>query len=251
MDEVLRRLIPRYAGAADAERAVAMRAYMRELFPYLGIPSPARRSLSRAVLAGLPPPDEAALTRVALACWELPEREYQYFAVDYLRRHAAVLSPAALPLVRRLITTRSWWDTVDEIADVVGAMVARHPGLVSTMDEWAAGSDPSVGSPSASPASSMLGELWLARVAILHQTRYRAATDTDRLLRYCAAQARHRDFFIRKAIGWALREHAKTDPDIVRDFIAATPELSGLSVREAHKHLGPVSSARAKPRAPR
>jgi 3-methyladenine DNA glycosylase AlkD len=262
MDVLMRRLVSQYGPATDPERAAAMRAYMRELFPYLGIATPARRALSRQVLAGLAPPDEAGLTRVALACWALPEREYQYFACDYLRSHAGVLTPAAMPVLRRLITTKSWWDTVDELAsDVVGAVVARHPELLPTMDEWVAGTDPSVGSPSASPRSSALSELWPARVAVLHQLRYKTATDTDRLFRYCTVLAGHRDFFIRKAIGWSLREFAKTDPGAVRDFVAATPELSGLSAREALKNITPrvhgatarpaVTAAPAKPRAPR
>jgi 3-methyladenine DNA glycosylase AlkD len=240
MDEVMRRLILEYRRAGNPERAAAMRAYMRDLFPYLGIPAPLRRAVGRRVLAGLGSPDESVLTRVALACWELSEREYQYFACDYLRRHAGVLTPASLPVLRRLIATKSWWDTVDELAsDVVGVMVSHHPALLSTMDQWAYGSDPSTGSPSAAPSSSGLPELWLSRVAILHQLRYKVATDTDRLVRYCTVQARHRDFFIRKAIGWSLREYAKTDPGGVREFVANTPDLSGLSVREALKNIGP------------
>jgi 3-methyladenine DNA glycosylase AlkD len=81
------------------------------------------------------------------------------------------------------------------------------------------------------------GNRWVARTALLHQLTYRGATDVDRLLRYCALQAGHPDFFIRKAIGWALREYASTDPAAVAGFVAATP-LSGLSRREALKHLG-------------
>jgi 3-methyladenine DNA glycosylase AlkD len=198
-----------------------MAAYMRDQFPFLGIPKPRRQELSREVLAGRPAPDEATLAETALACWELPEREYQYFACEWLRRHAPVLTPESLPTVRHLVVTKSWWDTVDTLAaHVVGIMVGRYPELLPTMDDWAAGDD-----------------LWLIRTAILHQLRYRTHTDADRLFRYCAARATHRDFFIRKAIGWALREYAKTEPDAVRGFVHAHPALSGLSVREALKNL--------------
>jgi 3-methyladenine DNA glycosylase AlkD len=142
--------------------------------------------------------------------------------VDLLRRHIGVCGAGFLGTARTLITTRPWWDTVDELAvHVVGPLVARFPGLAETMDDWIA--DPDV---------------WLVRTAILHQNGYRAATDAQRLFAYCAAQAGHRDFFVRKAIGWALREYARTDPAAVRDFVAEhRAGLSGLSIREALKHL--------------
>jgi 3-methyladenine DNA glycosylase AlkD len=221
MDALVERLITEYSSARDPERAASMTAYMRGQFPFLGLRQASRRELSRRVLAGVTRPSEAVLTQVALACWELPEREYQYFACDWLRRHASVLTPASMPAIRQLIVTKSWWDTVDALAaHVVGVMVARQPVLLSTMDEWVA-SD----------------ELWLIRTAILHQLRYKSQTDTERLLRYCTQHAGHKDFFIRKAIGWALREYARTDPDAVRRFVKAQSALSGLSVREALKHL--------------
>jgi 3-methyladenine DNA glycosylase AlkD len=238
MRTVLHRLTHEYEAARDPELAAPMAAYMRGLFPFLGLPSTPRRLLTKRVLEGLEKPDEAQLTEVALACWALDEREYQHFAVDWLRSHAKVLTPAFLPTARYLITTKSWWDTVDGLAaDVVGTLVQRHPGLLSTMDAWATGSDPATGWPAASPKAAALPELWLARTAILHQLRYKAATDTDRLFRYCADNAGHRDFFIRKAVGWALRQYAKTEPDAVRAFVEAHPELSTLSKREALKNL--------------
>jgi len=216
------RLVDAYAGAADPVRAVGTRAYMRDQFPFLGIPTAQRRALSREVLAGVERPTEDDLRAVALACWELPEREYQYFACDWLSRHAALCSPAALDTARVLVTTKSWWDTVDVLASrFVGTIVDRHPAAVSTMDEWVHDEN-----------------LWVARTAILHQLTYRERTDVDRLFRYCLAQAGHRDFFIRKAIGWALRQYAWTDPDAVRRFVRAhATHLSALSKREALKNI--------------
>src|SRR5262249_16703771 len=188
-----------------------------------GITAPEQRVLMRAVLAGLPRPTEEDLHDIALACWARDEREYQYFAVRLLRGNVRACGAGFLETVRLLITTKPWWDTVDELAaHVVGPLVARYPTLVHTMDAWCADVD-----------------VWLIRSAILHQTRYRDATDRERLFRYCAAQAGHRDFFVRKAIGWALREYAHTDPDSVRAFLARCgDQLSPLSVREASKHLG-------------
>ncbi|HEX6871271.1 MAG TPA: DNA alkylation repair protein [Micromonosporaceae bacterium] len=215
---VAARLSEVFPAAADPVRAVAMRSYMRDQFPFLGIAAPLVRQLSRQVLAGLPGPTEADLAAVALGCWRLPEREYQYFACAWLRRHIAVCGPGFLPTVEQLIVTRSWWDTVDALAaHVVGPLVARHPPLVSTMDEWAASEN-----------------LWLARTALLHQLTFAAGTDQARLFGYCGQLAGHRDFFIRKAIGWALRQYAKTDPDAVRRYVLAhRASLSALSVREA------------------
>ncbi|MEU0672013.1 DNA alkylation repair protein [Streptomyces sp. NPDC006172] len=223
-DAVLERLTAAYAAAADPARAVAMRAYMKDVAPFLGLPTPERRALSRAVLAGTARPDEADCTAIALRCWALPEREYHYFAVDLLRRHVGRCTSGFLPVARHLVTTVPWWDTVDLLAaHVVGALVAADPGLRAEMDAWIADDD-----------------LWLVRTALLHQLRHKERTDADRLFAYCLRQAAHPDFFIRKAIGWSLREYAKTDPEAVRAFLARKGHrFTPLSVREALKNIGP------------
>lgn len=223
-DTVLERLTVTYAAAADPRRAGEMRAYMKDIAPFLGLTTPDRRALSRTVLDGTPRPDEADCTAVALRCWRLPEREYQYFAIDCLRRHVRRLSSGFLPVARHLVSTVPWWDTVDALAaHVVGGLVAADPKLKSDMDRWIEDDD-----------------LWVARTALLHQLRHKDATDTERLFGYCVRQSAHPDFFIRKAIGWCLREYAKTDPQAVRDFVAGERErLSPLSVREALKNIGP------------
>ncbi|MFF5498723.1 DNA alkylation repair protein [Streptomyces aquilus] len=222
-DTVLERLTATYAAAADPARAEPMRAYMKDVAPFLGLTTPVRRALSRTVVAGTPRPDETDCTAVALRCWRLLEREYQYFAVDYLRRHARVLSSGFLPVARHLVSTVPWWDTVDLLAaHVVGALVAADPALKADMDAWIVDDD-----------------LWIARTALLHQLRYKERTDTERLFTYCLHQSGHPDFFIRKAIGWALREYAKTDPEAVRGFLAREKgRFAPLSVREALKNIG-------------
>jgi 3-methyladenine DNA glycosylase AlkD len=219
---IFERLIPAYEGPRDPQRAAGQTAYMRGRFPFLGLTSTGRRSLDRAVLAGLPAPAESDLRVIAERAWTRDEREYQYFACDYLRTHAGVPAPQFLGAVRGLLTTKSWWDTVDPLATrVVGAQVRRHPQLAATMDAWSVDDD-----------------VWLVRTAILHQLHYGTGTDTRRLFGYCTRQAGHRDFFVRKAIGWALRQYARTDPSAVRQYVDAhRDELSPLSVREAAKHL--------------
>ncbi|MDV9176522.1 DNA alkylation repair protein [Streptomyces sp. W16] len=222
-DTVLERLIATYAAAADPERAVPMRAYMKDVAPFLGLTTPVRRALSRTVLEGTPRPDETDCTAIALRCWELPEREYQYFAVDYLRRHVRHCTSGFLPVARHLVATVPWWDTVDALAShVVGGLVAADPKLTADMDAWIVDDD-----------------LWVARTALLHQLRYKERTDTERLFAYCLRQSGHPDFFIRKAIGWCLREYAKTDPEAVRGFLAREKgRFAPLSVREALKNIG-------------
>lgn len=185
-DTVLERLTVAYAGAADPVRAAGMRSYMKDVSPFLGIPTPERRALSRTVLAGTPRPGEDDLTAVALRCWALPEREYQYFAVDYLRRYTARCSSAFLPVARELIVTRPWWDTVDLLAaHVVGGLVAADPRLTAVMDDWIADDD-----------------LWLARTALLHQLRYKdPPTPTGSSPTACASRGTRTSSSARRSAG--------------------------------------------------
>jgi 3-methyladenine DNA glycosylase AlkD len=219
---IVSRLQAAFEPARDEARAVAMSAYMRNLFPFLGSPSPGRVALEREALAGLPRPSEPDLVGASRSLWGLPQREYQYAAVGLLSRNTRTLSPDFIPVARELITTKSWWDTVDGLAaQVVGALVLSHPDLRKEMDVWAGDENP-----------------WVARTAILHQLKAKKLTDASRLFEYCALRSGDSEFFIRKAIGWALRQYARIDPDAVRRFVADNRErLSPLSVREALKHL--------------
>lgn len=227
---VLEELRAAYEAAADPERAVAMRRYLRDQFAFHGIGAPGRRALDRRVLAGRPPPDEPELVELVEACWRQPEREYQYFACDYFVRHLRRCTLASLPTSRHLITTRSWWDTVDVLATrVVGGLVRGEPAGLAEMDRWIDEDD-----------------IWLVRSALLHQLHFREATDQERLFAYCRRQAANPEFFVRKATGWALRQYGRTAPEAVRAFVAANdigPEgerLSPLARREAVRNLPPV-----------
>jgi 3-methyladenine DNA glycosylase AlkD len=219
---LLDRLVAAYEAARDPVAAGPMRKYMRDQFDFLGIPNPVRTTLDREITAGIAPPTEAELAHVAKACWGLPHREYQYFACGYLRKHIGRAGPGFIDVAERLITTTSWWDTVDALATrTVGPLVRSHPELVTTMDDWIESEN-----------------FWLARTALLHQLTYKADSDVERLFRYCHSRAGDREFFIRKAIGWALREYSKTDEAAVRAFVAEMGDnLSGLSRTEALKWL--------------
>ena len=218
---------------ADPSKAEAMRAYMKDIAPFLGVAASDRRQAQRRFIAWIrtttsdSAPDE--LLDFADACWAEPEREFQYVATDLhraaaTRKDGTMLGPEHLPRIEQLVRTRSWWDTVDSLAAwTVGPMVLAHPVLVPTMDEWI--DDHS---------------LWIARTAILHQLSYGPATDGERLFHYVDRRAVDREFFIRKALGWALRQYARVAPDEVRSFIEARGDrLSGLTRREALKHLDP------------
>ncbi|GID31866.1 3-methyladenine DNA glycosylase AlkD [Paractinoplanes brasiliensis] len=222
MNDLLARLDEHFRPAADPERATGMAAYMKNRFEFLGLPAPVVQKLAKAAQAGLPRPSEDELRTIALELWARPEREYQYVACSYLIRHVDVPGPGFIATVRELVTTKSWWDTVDPLATrFTGGLVKRHRPLAEVMDEWSGDENK-----------------WLIRVAILHQLHYGAGTDEERLFAYCAAQAGHRDFFVRKAIGWALRQYARTAPHEVRNFVESHRSLlSGLSIREATKHL--------------
>lgn len=217
----LRDLVVAFRAAADPERAASMAAYTKHRFAFFGIPSAARRALQRAVL-GSWRPDQAGLVAFADRAFACDEREVQYAACDLVARHARHCSPTIVDDMGRWITTRSWWDSVDPFARPVGDQVRARPELVATMDGWIDADD-----------------FWLARIAILHQLHAREATDADRLFRYCTKRAGDREFFVRKAIGWALREYAKTDPTAVRAFVTAhDAQLSPLSKREALRRIG-------------
>lgn len=217
--QVVARLRAVFEPAADPERAAGAARYMRDQFAFFGIPTPERRRLARVALADLPAPSEAELAAVLRALWAEPERELQHTGCDYARRHVGVASAGFVEVLHELVTTKAWWDTVDALAaHTAGPLVRAHPELVATMDRWVE-SD----------------HLWVARTALLHQLAYRDATDAERLFRYCRLRAQDTDFFVRKAIGWALRSYAAVDADAVEGFVRATPSLSPLSEREAMK----------------
>jgi 3-methyladenine DNA glycosylase AlkD len=217
----LRDLIAAFRAAADPARAGPMAAYMKDRFRFFGIPSPARRAIERDVL-GHWHPDQADLVAFTDAAFGHDEREVQYAACDLVAARVRGCSPTLVDDLGRWITTRSWWDTVDALARPTGDLARSHPELAAVTDSWIDADD-----------------VWLARIAILHQLHARDATDADRLFRYCARRAGDREFFIRKAIGWALREYAKTDADAVRAFVAAHADtLSPLSQREALRRIG-------------
>jgi 3-methyladenine DNA glycosylase AlkD len=206
------------APLADPARAVAMRAYMLDQFAFLGLPAPVRRAAAKPLVAR-PWASPQALLEAAGQLWQRPEREYRYTAIDLLARHRRLLALEHVADLRALLETDPWWDTVDGLTGVLGEVLFATQGQ-STMDEWIADAS-----------------FWVRRAAMLHQLGWRLETDRDRLFGYATVLAPEKEFFIRKAIGWALRDYARWDGVAVRAFVAAHEDvLSPLSRREALKH---------------
>ena len=210
-----------FHGHAHPANAAAMRTYMKDRFPFFGIKAPERRALQQAHLALHGMPDIEDLPGIVRSAFAQPERELHYAAVDLLVKHAKKLGPEHLPLLEELITTQSWWDTVDALAvHVVGAVLKKYPSAIEEWnDRWVESND-----------------LWLNRTAILFQNRWKQETDQVLLFANIDRHAARTDFFIRKAIGWALREYGKTEPGAVLEFVRSR-KLSPLSEREAVRNL--------------
>lgn len=213
------------AALGDPRKAPEMQRYMKSELPYRGVASPERKAFTKDLFAAHPLPDETALRTAALILWrEAGYREERYVAIDLTghRAYRAWQTPALLPVYEEMIVTGAWWDYVDEIANRrIGPLLRDHPGeLTPVMREWATD-----------------GDRWKRRTSIICQLGFKEATDTALLAEAIEANLGDRDFFIRKGIGWALRQFARTEPGWVRAFVDDHPGLSPLSVREALKHL--------------
>jgi 3-methyladenine DNA glycosylase AlkD len=205
---------------ANPVQAGPMKKYMRDQFEYLGIKSPRLKTLFRQVIQenGLPPLEE--LDDVIRELWDLPQREYQYLAMSLLERLEKKLPASAIQTLEYMIRHKSWWDTVDNISHIVGVHFKRYPNVREKyLTKWRASKD-----------------FWLRRTAILFQLDYREETDFDLLRAIIQENLGSNEFFINKAIGWALRQYARIDPKGVKKFVKSTP-LHPLSRREALKHL--------------
>ncbi len=217
------------AEAADATKAPQMQAYMKSTLPYFGIPSPRLKAVLKPVLAE-PLATRADWESSVTTLWEEATHREEWYAALALagHRHYRVhQDPAAIDLYRRLITTGAWWDVVDDLAaHKVGPILLRHFDEVSpVIGDWA-----------------VCDDLWLRRTAIICQIGAKLDTELDlldlALSSNLEGSAFGHVFWIRKAVGWALRQYARTDPGWVRAWVAGhDAELSGLSRREALKHL--------------
>ena len=200
--------------------AQAMKKYMKNRFEFLGIKTPERRKALREIVKANAYPNKQDLLRLSRDLWQKKEREYQYVAMDLLKQRQNLLEPNDMDLLEYLITNKSWWDTVDMIAsNLLGGLIINYPKKLSSIEKWR-GSD----------------NLWLRRTTLLFQLKYKEKTDKALLFSLIRQNLGSDEFFINKAIGWALREYSKTDEKAVREFVASTA-LTKLSQREALKYV--------------
>ena len=223
MEAMLTFVAAELSACGDSSDAAAMAAYLKTDMPFYGVKKPARAPVFKGLIREFPPAGRADYRRRVLALWEQPHREEKYFAIGYAGAFPRYVTIGSVPLYRRMIVEGAWWDLVDGVAaDLVGRVLAADRDRLSLrLDRWI--DDP---------------DMWLRRTAIIAQLRHKTGTDEARLFDYCLRRAHEKEFFIRKAIGWALREYAKTAPDAVRSFVLDHRDAwSGLSYREATKHL--------------
>lgn len=206
-----------YSDNANEANAPAMRKYMKDKFAYFGIKKPFRRAIDKNIFITNPKLTSAESIDLVQICFAADERELQYFAIDYLQKNKKLWNEDYILLFEELITTKSWWDSVDTIAArLVGEYFIKFPEReFEFCDKWIHD-----------------GNLWLARTAIIHQLFYKQKTNFEKLKEYCLIWKHSDEFFIRKGIGWALRHYSRTNPEGVKEFVAWAG-LKKLSEKEA------------------
>ncbi|HSP08242.1 MAG TPA: DNA alkylation repair protein [Candidatus Dormibacteraeota bacterium] len=210
---------------ANPERAAAMRAYMKSTMPYYGLSLPQVRDVCKSVLMERDLGSCAGWKSALLELWRGARRREERYAALYLlreKRYRDCVGPGLMPMIEEMVETGAWWDVVDELVHTVGELLRSHPEEIKpVMRAWS--TDPN---------------LWKRRVAIICQLSFKEDTDLELLYDNIEPNLGDREFFIRKAIGWALRQYAHTDPQEVARYVRAhEAELSGLSRREALKNF--------------
>ncbi len=206
---------------ADVAKAAYMKKYMLNQFEYHGIQTPVRSELLKQFIKvhGLPPVDH--LEKAVNLLWDRPEREYQYVAMSFMNRQKKKIPAGFIKVYEELLLNKSWWDTVDYIAAVlVGYHFKMFPEqILPYTEKWMAS-----------------GNMWLQRSSLLFQLKYKNSTDTGLLTKYVRELSDSKEFFIRKAIGWTLREYSKTNPEFVKSFVESE-NISNFSKKEALKWM--------------
>lgn len=203
----------------DPKREAWQFAYMKEKFPFLGVPKPIQSKVCKEIFKTHSLKDWEGEVR---QLWGCAEREFHYAAIDLALFYKKQWRSEHLPLFEWMIRENSWWDSVDEIAaHLIGGLLLRETALTEQADRWI--DDPN---------------MWIRRTAIIFQLNWKEKTDGSRLFRYCIKRAEEKEFFIRKAIGWALRQYGKVESKAVSDFAHLNRNiLSNLSFKEATRSL--------------
>lgn len=206
-----------YKKHADPDKAAPMKQYMKNKFEFLGISSVPRKEIYREFFRVNGKPEPGETEPLVRELWAQPEREYQYFGMTLMQKMEKKFGMEILSLQEFMIITGSWWDTVDFIAaNLVGPLLLRNKEKIHpVIEKWMES-----------------GNIWLERTALLFQLKFKKETDKELLFSLCKKLSGREEFFIRKAIGWALREYSKIERESVSGFVRVTP-LSSLSEKEA------------------
>ena len=204
----------------NEEQARQMSKYMLNKFEYIGIKTPERRKIFKNFFKEYKN-EEKIDWEFVNKCWENKYREFQYIAADYLKNMKDELTIDDIPKFKQLILKKSWWDTIDNLDMTIGALALKDSNVNKILLEW-----------------SIDENIWLRRIAIDHQLLRKEKTNTELLEKILKNNLGQAEFFINKAIGWALRDYSKTNPEWVKNFIEKNKEkMAKLSIREASKYL--------------
>ena len=204
----------------NEEQAQKMSKYMLNKFEYIGIKTPERRKIFKNFFKEYKN-EEKIDWEFVNKCWENKYREFQYVAADYLKNMKDKLTIDDIPKLKRLILKKSWWDTIDNLDMTIGALALKDSNVNKILLEW-----------------SLDENIWLRRIAIDHQLLRKEKTNTELLEKILKNNLGQNEFFINKAIGWALRDYSKISPEWVKNFIEKNKEnMAKLSIKEASKYL--------------
>ena len=224
--EVMASTIEALPPHADASRAAGAFAYMKGVAPFLGVSAPERRKALRVAWAHLDSPTSDELGEAALELMWLPKREYHYAAYDLIDRYRSQADELFLSrFATELLTTTPWWDSVDGLVSAMVSPLMREYHDDELIDTWSGSKD-----------------RWLIRSAIGHQRGWKRETDVHRILQLCDEHWDDKEFFIAKAIGWAMRDISRLEPSAVRDFLEGHHARNRVAIREAERGLQPFRS---------
>lgn len=201
-------------------KAKQMSAYMLNQFEFLGLQSPVRKEIMKPFFSKV---KKATTTdwNFVFQCWECPYRELQYVALEYLKLRQKYLSASDIPSLKKLIISKSWWDTIDNLDRIIGNIALKNPQVNELLIAWSTDENK-----------------WLRRVAIDHQLLRKEKTNVELLEKILVNNLEQTEFFINKAIGWALRDYSKTNPQWVRLFVKKYEgQMAKLSIKEATKYV--------------
>lgn len=212
----------RFQEAGDPKTAIGQMAYMKNRFEFFGLKMPAWTALTKEFVAENGWPDGENMQPVVRLCFENDHRELHYFGLEVVQRAVKKQPAEFIHFLEELICEKSWWDSVDWLAKLVGQFFEKHPALIRpTTARWMAS-----------------GNFWLQRTCLIFQRFYRDKTDADLMFEYIRELRGSKEFFLQKGAGWGLREYSKWNPQAVREFVENTPGLAPLTRREALRLMG-------------